>query len=192
MAGLIPVGLSSLLGLIAGIIVVTYGIIRFGRSIDHLWSVTHIQTILWTGVILGSYLSLSLSAGDFLKDVPANTLVLVGIASGTLAFTNITNGVQNKSGKTAQTLAALAAAGTPAKTPFMGGFLAAEKPPNFGPSMVKMQMFAWNLVAILLFVIFVGSNLYNGSFTLPDIGMTMSTIIGISNGVHVAAKPIDK
>jgi hypothetical protein len=191
LAGLIPVGLAALLGFVVGLIVISYGIKRFGKSVDGLWSVTHIQTILWTCVILGSYFALALSAGSFLSGIPTNTLVLVGIASGTLAFTNITNGVQNRADKTAKKVAALAAAGTPAKSPFMGGFLAAEKPPDFGPSMVKMQMFAWNLVTILLFVTFVGSNLYNGNYALPDIGATVSTIIGISNGAHVAAKTVD-
>ena len=72
----------------------------------------------------------------------------------------------------------------------MGGFLAPEKSPN-GPSMVKMQMFVWNVVAILLFVTFVGSSLYNGNYALPGIGGTRSTIIGTSNSVHVAAKTVD-
>ncbi len=165
--------------------------VRFGRSVDGQWSVTHVQVILWTGVILGSYLALSLSVGAFLSDIPTNTLVLVGIASGTLALTSITNGVQNKT-KWVQSSgnAAAATSGTLPK-PFMGGFLATEKL-SHGPSLVKVQMFAWNVVAILLFVTFVSSNLYSGTYSLPDIGATLSTIIGISNGVHVAAKPLDK
>lgn len=191
-AALVPVGLSALLGLLAGLTVIGYGMVRFGRSVDGQWSVTHVQVILWTGVILGSYLALSLSVGAFLSDIPTNTLVLVGIASGTLALTSITNGVQNKT-KWVQSSgnAAAATSGTPLPKPFMGGFLATEKLPH-GPSLVKVQMFAWNVVAILLFVTFVSSNLYSGTYSLPDIGATLSTIIGISNGVHVAAKPLDK
>lgn len=150
----------------------------FGKSLDGNWSVTHIQLILWTGVILGSYTALSLAAGGFLGNVPTNTLVLIGVASGTVAFTSITNSVQNK--PTNYVPGA-----------FMGGFLASEKDPS-KPSLIKAQMFSWNLVAILLFVVFVGSNLYNGSYTLPDIGGTMATIISISNGAHVATKPIDR
>jgi hypothetical protein len=155
----------------------------FGRSIDGKWSVTQIQLILWTGVILGSYTALSLAAGNFLSTVPTNTLILVGIASGTLAFTSITNSIQNRP------TTGNPAAGT--GSPFMGGFLATEKDPA-KPSLIKAQMFAWNIIAILLFVTFVGSNVYNGTYSLPDIGGTLSTIIAISNGVHVAAKTVDR
>lgn len=176
MAGPVPVGLSDLLGLLVGVGFIAYGILRFGRSVDGLWSVTHIQTILWTGVILGSYLALSLAAWSFLSDVPTNTLVLIGIATGTLAFSNIVKGIQNNPV-------------TPRANAYLGGFLASEKFAD-RPSMVKMQMFAWNLIAVLLFAIFVGANLNSGNYTLPDIGATMSAIIGISNGAHVAAKTV--
>jgi hypothetical protein len=194
-SGLSP-GIASLLGFLVGLAIILYLVLGykwtlrtstgemkktvggFGRSLDGLWSVTQIQLILWTGVILGSYTALSLAAGSFLSSVPTNTLVLVGITSGTVAFTSITNGLQNRS--TDYEPGA-----------FMDGFLASEKEPA-KPSLIKAQMFSWNMVAILLFIIFVGSNLYNGNYSLPDIGGIMSTIIGISNGVHVATKPIDK
>ena len=187
-SSLLSAGLASLLGLIVGLAFVVYGIRKFGKSIDDKWSVTHVQVILWTGVIVGSYLALSFAAGSFLENIPTNTLVLIGIASGTLAFTSITNGLQNGSGTTT-TLSP--SSGTPSSPDFMRGFLATEKDPS-KPSLVKAQMFAWNIIAILLFVTFVGSNLYNGNYTIPDVGATLSTIIGISNGVHVATKPVDK
>ena len=180
-------GLAALLGLIVGLVVIAIGFLGFGKprksfakSIDDdRWSVTNIQVILWTGVILGSYLALSLSAGSFLANIPTNTLVLVGIASGTLAFTTITNGLQNTPPEPSK-----------GKDEFMGGFLAAEGAPEKA-SLVKMQMFAWNIIAILLFVTFVGSSLYNGTYALPDVGATVSTILAVSNGAHVATKPID-
>jgi len=186
---LLSPGLAAVLGLIVGLVVIAIGFLglakpmqrSFGKSIDDgRWSVTNIQVILWTGVILGSYLALSMAAGSFLADIPTNTLVLVGIASGTLAFTSITNGLQSDSAPTTQK----------ATGDFLGGFLASEKNPA-QPSLIKGQMFAWNIIAILLFVTFVGSNLYNGNYTLPDVGATVSTILAISNGAHVATKPID-
>ena len=185
MAGLVPVAVSAFVGFIAGLIVIVLGMWKFGKSLDKRWSVTQVQLILWTGVVLGSYLALSMSAGSFLSNVPTYTLVLIGIASGTLAFTSITNGLQGKGDGTT---------GDPPSDPkdeFMGGFLATERDPK-QPSLIKAQMFAWNIVAILLFVTFVGSNLYNGNYSLPDVGATLGTIIAISNGAHVAAKPVDK
>jgi len=186
---LLSPGLAALLGLVVGLVVIAVGFLGFGKPMeksfgkstdDGRWSVTNIQVILWTGVILGSYLALSMAAGSFLADIPTNTLVLVGIASGTLAFTSITNGLQSDSTTT-----------TPrAAGDFMGGFLATEKNPA-QPSLIKAQMFAWNIIAILLFVTFVGSNLYNGTYALPDVGATVSTILAISNGAHVATKHID-
>ena len=185
---LLSPGLAALLGLIVGLVVIAIGFLGFGKPMeksfgksidDGRWSVTNIQVILWTGVILGSYLALSMAAGNFLADIPTNTLVLVGIASGTLAFTSITNGLQNTP-----------PAAPKGKDEFMGGFLAAESDPAKA-SLVKAQMFAWNIIAILLFVTFVGSNLHNGTYALPDVGATVSTILAISNGAHVATKPID-
>jgi hypothetical protein len=186
---LLSPGLAAVLGLIVGLAVLAIGFLglgkpmqrSFGKSIDDgRWSVTNIQVILWTGVILGSYLALSMAAGSFLAEIPTNTLILVGIASGTLAFTSITNGLQSDSAPTTQK----------ATGDFLGGFLASEKNPT-QPSLIKGQMFAWNIIAILLFVTFVGSNLYNGNYTLPDVGATVSTILAISNGAHIATKPLD-
>jgi hypothetical protein len=189
LASIVSPGIASLVGFLVGLAIILYCIVGagerknakkgLGRSIDGLWSVTHIQLILWTGVILGSYTALSLAAGSFLSTLPTNTLVLVGIASGTLAFTSITNSFQNN--PPPDNMAA----------PFMGGFMATEADAA-KPSLAKAQMFGWNIVAILLFAIFVGSNLYNGTYSLPDIGATLSTIIGISNGVHVVNKTVDK
>jgi len=185
---LLSPGLAGLLGLIVGLVVIAIGFLGFGKPMeksfaksidDGRWSVTNIQVILWTGVILGSYLALSMAAGNFLADIPTNTLVLVGIASGTLAFTTITNGLQNTSPIASQ-----------GDDEFMDGFLAAESDPTKA-SLINAQMFAWNIIAILLFVTFVGSNLYNGTYALPDVGATVSTILAISNGAHVATKPID-
>jgi hypothetical protein len=187
LSALVSPGIASLFGLLVGIIVIGILFLGFGKprksfarsTDDDRWSVTNIQVILWTGVILGSYLALSLSAGSFLAEIPTNTLVLIGIASGTLAFTTITNGLQNASPQPSK-----------GSDEFMGGFLAAESDPAKA-SLVKAQMFAWNIIAILLFVTFVGSNLHNGTYALPDVGATVSTILAISNGAHVATKPID-
>jgi hypothetical protein len=183
MAPLISVGFSSFLGLLVGLAVIV-GLVwqGAGRSLDKKWSTTNIQIILWTGVILGSYFALCLSAGSFLTSFPTNTLVLIGITSGTLAFSSTIrsvqeNGSDNKSG-----------AGQ--STGFLGGFVASEKNPD-QPSIAKIQMFAWNIVAMLLFVVFVGTNLNHANYTLPDIGATLSTIIGISNGANVAVKVTD-
>ena len=183
MAPLLSVGFSSFLGLLVGLAVIV-GLVwqGAGRSLDKKWSTTNIQIILWTGVILGSYFALSLSAGSFLTSFPTNTLVLIGITSGTLAFSSTIrsiqeNGSDNKSN-----------AGQ--STGFLGGFVASEKKPD-QPSIAKIQMFAWNIVAMLLFVVFVGTNLYHANYTLPDIGATLSTIIGISNGANVAVKVTD-
>lgn len=185
MPSLVLPGLASLIGLVIGLVVIVYGVKRFGKSIDDKWSVTHIQTILWTGVILGSYSALSIANGGFLTDIPTNTLILVGISSGTLASTSLIHGLSNGGNNSKPT------ADADATKMFMGGFLATEKDPA-KPSLIKVQMFAWNVVAILLFVTFVGSNLYHAVYSLPDVGTTVSTIIGISNGAHIAAKPVDK
>lgn len=137
---------------------------------------------MWTGVVLGSYLALSLASGGFLSEIPTNTVVVIGISSGTLAFSSLIRGVQNGGN---------GAGARDSTNAFMGGFLAYDGDPT-KPSLVKAQMFAWNLVAVLLFVTFVGSNIYGGNYSLPDIGGTVSAIIGISNGAHVAVKPVDK
>jgi len=183
MAPLINVGVASFLGFLVGVaVVVALIFIQAGKSLDKRWSTTNIQIILWTGVILGSYFALSLCAGNFLSSIPTNTLVLVGITSGTLAFSSTIRSIQeNGSANTSN---------SGQNAGFLGGFLASEKNPD-QPSIAKIQMFAWNIVAMLLFVVFVGTNLYHANYVLPDIGATLSTIIGISNGANVATKLTD-
>ena len=185
-------GLASLAGVVVGLIVLAVGITRFGYGIDGIWSLANIQLVIWTGVVLGSYVALSLAAGGFISEVPNNTLVLIGISSATLPASAIIRATQEKKGHRG----AVKKEGIVKKTDgttvklFFGGFLAAEKTPEH-PSLAKMQMFAWNVVAAFLFVAFVATNMKNGAYQLPDVGATLSTIIGISNGTYVANKAAD-
>ena len=104
------VDVSCVLGLLVALVVIITMIgppLKAGKGIDGKWSVTNIQIILWTGVLLGSYFALSLSAGSFLSAVPTNTLVLIGITSGTLALSTTIRGVQ-ENGSTSNTTTAAA------------------------------------------------------------------------------------
>jgi hypothetical protein len=168
---------ASLIGFISAVVIITIGIIKFGKGLDKNWSVSNVQLILWTGVILGSYFALALAKGEPLDNLPYNTLILIGIASGTTPFAALIRHGQQPQ---------LAA---PPDSP--AGFLASEKNPE-QTSVAKMQMFAWNIIAMILFIIGVSSNMSNCILELPDLGQLLTYIVGISNGIYLANKTADK
>jgi hypothetical protein len=67
--------------LAAGIFFIIAGAI-FAKGVDGSYSLSNVQLILWTGTILGSYIGLAMIKGNFLSDIPANLLALMGVSSG--------------------------------------------------------------------------------------------------------------
>lgn len=150
----------------------------YTRGLDGFRSLANLQLILWTGIILGSYVALSIITGKFVDNFSQNTIILIAIATGTTPVSAIIRRLQNP--PQAQQNSAHTA-----------GLLASEKHPT-KPSIAKVQMFSWNLIAMFLFELFLWTNVSNGNYQFPDIGQTFYEILGISNGVYLANKTADK
>jgi hypothetical protein len=52
-------------------------------------------------------------------------------------------------------------------------------------------MFAWNILAMVLFILLVGQNISNAKYEFPDLGALLTYIIAIGNGVYLANKTAD-
>ena len=182
MASFVPPQVASLIGFIVAVVIIYYGVKKFGWGIDNKPSIANIQLILWTGIMLGSYSALALAKGGIMENIPENTLVLIGIASGTTPFAAIIRHGQEPN--------------PPAPQPRSTGnnerigLFASEKV-DTKTSIAKMQMFAWNILAMVLFILLVGQNISNAMYEFPDLGTLLTSLIAIGNGVYLANKTAD-
>jgi hypothetical protein len=154
------------------VVFIGIGLLRFWRDIDgKSVSLDNVQLILWTGVILGSYAGMAAMVGGFLGDIPANLLALMGISAGSFV-----GGTTISAEKHSRKLNAA-----------KGGLFSSESDPA-KKSIAKMQAFTWNLVTILIFLIMVANNFATVNASLPDPGLGLVALMGISNGAYVGNK----
>ena len=58
---------AGLVGVVSAGVFISVGLYLFAKGLDKTYSLANLQVILWTGVILGSYLSMALLKGVFLR-----------------------------------------------------------------------------------------------------------------------------
>lgn len=190
-------------------------LLKFAKGIDGLLSVSNVQVILWTGVILAGYLSLAILKGGFLDNIPTNLVLLMGISVGsTVAATGI-RAIQEP--KLQRRWSKVKTAPENTTDPDSGtetwqietidgqkfvpkgdvkivtsGLLSSEKVQT-ELSVAKMQMIAWTLVSLGIFTWLTLSNIMNNNLVLPDVETGLLTLMGIShagyNGNKIADKP---
>lgn len=147
----------------------------FRRGKDNSVSLTNVQVILWSGVIIGSYAGIAAFKGGFLGDLPANLLALMGISAGSAVTAASTRHLQSKD-----------------RVPYDGphrtwGMLSSESDPQH-LSLPKLQVFFWTIVAILIYVVIVWNNFSSGTAALPDPGSGLVALMGISHGAYLGNK----
>lgn len=74
--------IGGLVGFIFAIAFIAIGLKRFAQGVDHTLSLSNVQVILWTGVITGTYIAMSILKQGFLADINSNLLGLMGISAG--------------------------------------------------------------------------------------------------------------
>jgi hypothetical protein len=198
---MIPPELSILIFVLFSAAFVVFGLWKFARGIDGLYSATNIQVILWTGVVLAGYLSLAILKGGFLESIPTNLIYLMGISVGsTVAAAGIRatqeprllrkwsprGGYKTKkiNGEDIESVAS--------PKIVTGGLLNSEKAPT-ELSVAKMQMMAWTIVSLAIFTILTLSNILSNNLTLPDVETGLLALMGVShagyNGNKIGDKP---
>lgn len=170
--------IAGFLGFMCAFIFIAIGLARFAKGLDGTYSLTNVQVILWSGVILGSYLSMVVLKEGFLGDINANLLGLMGISGGSYVVA-----------KTIRTMQEPVPKERP--MPRTRGLFSQERAPD-KLSVVKLQMTAWTLVSLMIYVVVVAINFSSNKPELPDIGSGLLTLMGISHGVYVGDKLRDK
>jgi hypothetical protein len=66
---------------------------RAARGLYDTYSIANIQLILWTSVIMGSYVAMAALKGD-LEQIPANTLTVMGISGTSTSMATIIRSTQ--------------------------------------------------------------------------------------------------
>ena len=182
---MLPLGPVLMAIVAAGVFFVIAGAI-FAKGVDGSYSLSNVQLILWTGTVLGSYIGLAMIKGNFLSDIPANLLALMGVSSGSFVTAVAIRDSQQKRTplkevrNVRQKLA-------PAS---LKDLLTSEEDPN-NYSLAKLQMLSWTIVSLAIFVYVVFQNMSSRTPTLPDVGPTLLTLMGISHGAYLVNKNSD-
>jgi di/tricarboxylate transporter len=177
---------SAVLFALVAVIFIAVGLWKFGRGIDGLYSVSNIQVILWTGVVLGGYLAVVVLKGGFLDDIPTNLLYLMGVSVGSTVSSTGIRAIQQPKLPDAARLKEIN------KDLVTSGLFSSEKKPS-ELSVAKMQMMAWTAISLGIFILILLGNILDNNPTLPDVGTGLLTLMGVShagyNGNKIADKP---
>ena len=169
---------GGLVGFIFATAFIAIGLKKFSRGVDGPLSLSNVQVILWTGVISGTYIAMAILKQGFLGDINSNLLGLIGISAGSTVGATTIRALQQPTIPTHD---------PKAKVPRTKGLLAQEKAPE-ELSVAKLQMFAWTIIALIIYVVIVASNLANNQPQLPDIGSGLLVLMGISHSAYLGNK----
>jgi len=178
--------IAALAGFITALVFIILGIAWFSKGSDETWSLSNVQLILWSGVILGSYLSLAILKGGFLADLSPNLLALLGVSSGSFVAAKGIRTVQEQ-----KRVGVAKPASRAAEKPTTMGLLSAESN-SAELSVAKLQMFAWTIVSLTIFIVIVALNIMNNKPELPDIGSGLLVLMGVSHSAYIGNKIADK
>lgn len=164
--------------IVVAAIFIGIGLFKFAKGADGSFSLTNTQMILWSGLIIASYVAMAILEGDFLDEVPANLILLMGISLGSGVAAKTIRTIQDPNGKKKTT------------QPSVRDLFTSENNP-LKLSIPKMQMMAWTIVTLLIFLYLVLSNIYNNNPVLPDVESGLVGLMGISHGAYNANKISD-
>ncbi|MDE1854056.1 MAG: hypothetical protein KGI38_09995 [Thaumarchaeota archaeon] len=184
----LPAAAAAIIAVLLSASFIGLGLRKFAKGRDGKYSLTNVQLIMWTGVIIGSYVGISALNGGFLGDLPANLMELMGISAGSYVTAASTRAAQ--SGRMKRKHPAI--------------YQAKRRPPSHGIldlvtaegdsehwSIPKLQVLFWTAVAILIYVIVAANNFQSGSNSLPDPGSGLVILMGISHGAYLGNKLSD-
>lgn len=153
------------------------------------------QFLLWTGVIIFSYITIyaaSAYKGDVssVPTVSGNLLVLMGISTGSMVISKGITDYKASRGTAVRTLE------NKKKGKLTGGFFQylicdVDGPldkPNFQPALNKLQMIVWTFIAIAIFLVQVVYAVQKNIAALPKVDDSMLILMGISQTAYLGKK----
>ena len=166
----------------------SWNVLRFIQGEDHRPSTSKAQWLLWTIVILFSYVAIYAARaqrGHFeaLGEVPANVLVALGLTTATMA---VAKGIAMSKRQPPATAATLGISDL--------RFLVQEN--DGSPDLSKAQMLAWTFVALSVYVLVVVNQVHGivhdvpGSIGIPDIDGSLMALMGLGQGGYIAKKVV--
>jgi hypothetical protein len=132
---------------------------------DGPFSLARTQMAIWTWLIINSYFALYVMTWDPGVDIPVSVLGLLGISTGTSLAAGL---VDQASGGTQG----------PASKGFWKDITGGDS-----ISLHRMQLIAWTVVLVFVFVVQVVTKL-----TIPDFNPTLLGLLGLSAGTYVGFK----
>jgi hypothetical protein len=191
---LIGVGFLVLLYVVIAIITGHWRIKEVFAGFDGFGSTSKLQWFLWLVAVLFGYVAiwvLRAEQGDYtvVSDIPVNILTVLGFSTGTAAAAKGITAGYIQAGKVAKT------AGPAAKTAGPGNTTSATTGGIFqddsgGPELAKIQMIAFTLIAIGIFLASVFHQIAIGDIKdgLPNIDSSLLVLMGISQGGYLGKK----
>lgn len=157
------------------------------NGFDGFGSTSKLQWFLWLIAILFGYVAtwvLRAEQGDYaaLSDIPVNLLTVLGFSTGTAAAAKGITAGYVQTGKVAKT--GVPANPTAATT---GGVFQDD---SGGPELAKIQMIAFTIIAIGVFLATVFHQIAIGDIKdgLPNIDSSLLVLMGISQGGYLGKK----
>ncbi|HJZ01177.1 MAG TPA: IPT/TIG domain-containing protein [Streptosporangiaceae bacterium] len=157
------------------------------NGFDGFGSTSKLQWFLWLIAILFGYVAtwvLRAEQGDYaaLSDIPVNILTVLGFSTGTAAAAKGITAGYVQTGKVAKT-------GVPANptSATTGGVFQDD---TGGPELAKIQMIAFTIIAIGIFLATVFHQIAIGDIKdgLPNIDSSLLVLMGISQGGYLGKK----
>lgn len=161
-----------------------WDLLKLAEGDDGLPSSSMFQFLLWTAVALFAYIAIYTARaqqGEYgaLAEVPANLLILMGISSGSMVISKGITVYQLSRGSAAKKH----------RTP-KGNRLKYFITDDLGePVLNKVQMIAWTLVAIGIYLFLVTRQVSGAELpTLPDVDESLLVLMGISQGTYLGKR----
>jgi hypothetical protein len=160
---------------------------------DGTLSTSKFQLVLWTVVIVFSYLTLfAFKAVDsqFIDlTLTPNLLIVMGISATTaVAAKGIAVGNATAAAKAKGLVVIPGAAGPvllPGALPSLAGLFQAD---DGTPDLGKIQLMIWTMIGVCIYLAMVQYQLTHGIRKMPDIGQTLMVLMGLGNGTYLGKK----
>jgi hypothetical protein len=191
---LIGVGFLVVLYVVTALITGHWSIKELFQGFDGFGSTSKLQWLMWLIAVLYGYVVLWVLRawqGDYtaLSSIPVNILTVLGFSTGTAAAAKGITAGYVQAGKVAKTAGQMAQAAGPANTTSAttGGIFQDD---SGGPELAKIQMIAFTLIAIGIFLASVFHQIAIGDVKdgLPNIDSSLLVLMGISQGGYLGKK----
>jgi hypothetical protein len=180
----IATGVLILLWLIYFVLTRSWNPFKVVCGADGRPSTSKLQFWLWTIVVLFSYVAIyaaRVKAGHFdaISDLPANVLIALGLSIFTATAAKGITVSYLQSGDVVK----------PPATSRTSGASQVLREDDGSLDLSKIQMLAWTVIAIGIYLINVGAQIKHGPYDkLPDIDAALMVLMGLGQGAYLGKK----